>query len=63
MFLQQNIHRDYVQTGCSEIDSTRNSLKSLLTTLPEENIKNILEVIVQMRSEKPFSFTFMLVDA
>lgn len=63
MFLQQNIHRDYVQSGCSEIDSTRNSLKSLLATLPDENIKNILKVIVQMRSEKPFSFTFMLVDA
>jgi len=60
MFVQQNIHRNYIQNGMDESTSIETTLKSVLSTLPVENIKNITDVLIQMRTEKPFSFTFML---
>jgi len=60
MILQQNIHRNYIEQGIDEHTSIGTTLNSILSELPHENIKNITEVLIQMRNEKPFSLTFML---
>lgn len=60
MFVQQNIQRNYIQNGMDELTSVETTLQSILTALPDENIKNITNVLMQMRTEKPFSFTFMI---
>ena len=60
MLIQQNIHNNYIQQGVDEHTSIENTLKSILVELPPENIKNITNVLTQMCTEKPFSFTFML---
>lgn len=60
MFVQQNIHRNYLQQGMEEHTSIKTTLTSILSELPVENIQNITNVLIEMRTEKPFSFTFML---
>jgi DNA polymerase III epsilon subunit-like protein len=60
MILQKNIHRNYIEQGIDDHTSIETTLKCLLTGLPVENIQNITNVLMEMRTEKPFSFTFML---
>jgi len=60
MVIQRNIHRNYIQHGMDEDTSINTTLKSILSTLPGENITNISDVLIQMRSKQPFGFTFML---
>jgi len=60
MLLQHNIQRDYVQHGLGENSSIQNTLAQLLTPLPEENIRNITEIVTSLRDKTPFSYTFMI---
>ena len=54
MVVQRNIHRNYIQHGMDEDTSIRTTLKSILSTLPVENITNITDVLIQMRSKATF---------
>lgn len=62
MLLQQNIHRDYLHHGIKENISIHNTLTSILTQMPNENIQNITEIIMALRVKAPFSYTFMLTN-
>lgn len=62
MLLQQYIQRDYIQHGIGEKISIQNTLNRLLTLLPEENIRNITEIITSLCVKTPFSYTFMITN-
>tara|TARA_B110000285_G_scaffold186042_1_gene211221 strand:- start:3255 stop:4142 length:888 start_codon:yes stop_codon:yes gene_type:complete len=60
MFVQHNIHRNYIEQGIDERTSIESTLNSILSELPPGNIQKITNVLIEMRTEQPFSFTFML---
>ena len=61
MKLQHDIHMHYIQSGIDESRSIHNTLKTLFQhELPDDNIRNISDVIIENRKTKPFSYTFMI---
>lgn len=59
--IKQNVQQDFLLHNMSEDSSVLKTLNTIFgQKLPEDNIRNIMAVVNNMRATNPFSYTFML---